>query len=263
MIHQDTSAAPDYTGMLSLSGKGFIVLGGGFGMGRQSCHALSQAGAKVVCVDNVAERASTVAAEVGGIAWTGDVTRRDQVASLVAFALQQLGRIDGVVDIVGQAAWAGFGDIDDALWDQQFALNLRHAYLISQLVAPHMQAQGGGVMTFIASVSGMTGAPHHSAYGAAKAAMMSLVRSLAVELGPAGIRVNAVAPGSIMTPRVMAMLDAEGRQKNKNNPPLKKDGLPANIASAVLFLSSELSAFVTGQTLVVDGGVSVKFPYPV
>lgn len=263
MTDRDTSEVPSFTGMLDFSGKGFIVLGGGFGMGRQTCHALSQAGAKVICVDNVPERAKLVADEVGGLPWSGDITQRDQVASLVDFAIEQLGRINGVVDIVGQAGWANFSDVDDDMWEQQFAINLRHAYLISQLVTPHMQANGGGVMTFIASVSGITGAPMHSAYGAAKAGVMSLVRSLAVELGPSGIRVNAVAPGSIMTPRVLAMLDEEGRQKNNDNAPLKRAGIPANIASAVLFLSSGLSDYVTGQTLIVDGGVSAKFPYSI
>jgi len=125
-----------------------------------------------------------------------------------------------------------------------------------------MASSGGGAMAFVASVSGITGAPRHAAYGAAKAGLMALVRSAAIELGPAGIRVNAVAPGAVWTPRVSALLGEEGRQRGSDNAPLRRVALPADIASALLFLMSDLAAYVSGQTLVVDGGVSAKFPYP-
>jgi NAD(P)-dependent dehydrogenase (short-subunit alcohol dehydrogenase family) len=96
----------------------------------------------------------------------------------------------------------------------------------------------------------------------AKAGLMSLVRSAAVELGPSAIRVNAVAPGVVWTPRVSGYLGEKGRETNSANAPLRRVALPADIASAILFLASDLSSYVTGQTLVVDGGVGVKFPYP-
>jgi NAD(P)-dependent dehydrogenase (short-subunit alcohol dehydrogenase family) len=111
-------------------------------------------------------------------------------------------------------------------------------------------------------VSGLTSAPRHAAYGAAKAGLMSLVRTVAVELGPHGVRANAVAPGAVWTPRVAALLGDEGKARNVANAPLRRVGLPADIASAILFLASDLSAYVTGQTLVVDGGVSAKLPFP-
>jgi NAD(P)-dependent dehydrogenase (short-subunit alcohol dehydrogenase family) len=125
-----------------------------------------------------------------------------------------------------------------------------------------MAATGGGSMVFVASVSGLQSAPMHSAYGVAKAGLMSLVRSAAVELGPRNIRVNAVAPGVVWTPRVSGYLGEEGRQKNAENAPLRRVALPADIASAILFLTSDLSSYVTGQTLVVDGGVTAKFGWP-
>jgi len=121
----------------------------------------------------------------------------------------------------------------------------------------------GGTLTFVASVSGLTGAPEHAAYGAAKAGLMSLVRSGAVELGPYGIRVNAVAPGVVWTPRVSGYLGEAGRKHNSENAPLRRVALPADIASALLFLSSDLAGYVNGQVLTVDGGVSAKFPYSV
>jgi NAD(P)-dependent dehydrogenase (short-subunit alcohol dehydrogenase family) len=115
----------------------------------------------------------------------------------------------------------------------------------------------------VASVSGITSAPLHAAYGAAKAGLMSLVRTGAVELGPAGIRVNAVAPGVVWTPRIAAYLGEEGRQRNARNSPLPRVALPSDIAAALLFLSSDMSGYVNGHTLVVDGGVGAKFPYPI
>ena len=117
-------------------------------------------------------------------------------------------------------------------------------------------------MVFVASVSGITSAPSHAAYGAAKAGLMSLVRTGAVELGPQGIRVNAVAPGVVWTPRVSGYLGEEGRTRNIANTPLRRVAQPADIAAAILFLASDLAGYVTGQTLVVDGGVGAKFPYP-
>ncbi|MGB8943598.1 MAG: SDR family oxidoreductase, partial [Streptomyces sp.] len=108
----------------------------------------------------------------------------------------------------------------------------------------------------------LTAAPLHAAYGAAKAGLISLVRSAAVEYGPRGVRVNAVAPGVVWTPRVAGLIGEEGRVRNARNAPLDRVAETSDIASALLFFASPLSSYVTGQTLVVDGGVGVKFPYP-
>jgi NAD(P)-dependent dehydrogenase (short-subunit alcohol dehydrogenase family) len=153
-------------------------------------------------------------------------------------------------------------DMEDETWDWEFDICLRHAYLVSQLAARVMKDTGGGTLTFICSVSGMTGAPNHAAYGAAKAGLIAWIRSLSEELGPFGIRANGVAPGVVWTPRVSVFLGEEGRAKNAANVPLGRVALPADIAAAALFLSTDLSSFITGQTIVVDGGVGVKFPYP-
>ena len=186
----DTSPVPDYAGLMRLDDKGFIVLGAGQGMGRQSSHALAQMGAKVFCVDLEAERAEQVAAEVDGIAWTADITKRDDVQGLVDEAGRAMGSIEGIVDIVGVSGWSGVLDIDDAEWDWQFDMVLRHAYLISQIAGRAMKETGGGTMVFIASVSGLTAAPNHAHYGAAKAGLMAWMQSVAIELAPYGIRAN-------------------------------------------------------------------------
>jgi NAD(P)-dependent dehydrogenase (short-subunit alcohol dehydrogenase family) len=258
----DDSPVPDYPGRLRLDGRRFVVIGAGQGIGRQATHALAQAGARPFCVDVEADRATDIAAEVDGLAWTGDATRRDDAERLFADARQGLGGIDGVVDIVGMSRYQALVELDDEEWDWHFGIVLRHAFYAMQLAGRVMGAAGGGVMVFVASVSGLTGAPRHAAYGAAKAGLMALVRSGAVELGPAGVRVNAVAPGVVWTPRVSEFLGEEGRLHNEANAPLRRVAQPADIAAAILFLASDLAGYVNGHTLVVDGGVAAKFPYP-
>ena len=257
----DRSPVPDYPALLRLDGRGFVVVGAGRGIGRQAAHALAAAGARVVCADVDRDRAGAVAAEVGGTQWSGDVRSRDAVERLIADAGRALGRLDGVVDIVGEARYGTVLECSDDDWDWNFDMVLRHAYLTAQLAGRAM-VDRGGVMVFVASVSGLTGAPRHAAYGAAKAGLMSLVRTVAVELGPRGVRANAVAPGAVWTPRVATLLGEDGRARSAENAPLRRIGTPGDIAGAILFLASDLSAYVTGQTLVVDGGVSAKFPYP-
>jgi NAD(P)-dependent dehydrogenase (short-subunit alcohol dehydrogenase family) len=260
MTSIDQSSVPSYLDLLRLDGRGYMVIGAGQGMGRQTAHALAQAGGGVFCVDIDPERANAIAAETGGIPWVGDATKRDHVERMVADAEEALGRIDGFVDIVGMARWAGILEIDESTWDWQFDICLRHAYLVSQLAGRRM-LESGGTMVFISSASGLTGAPNHAAYGAAKAGLMAWVQSLAVELGPHKIRANAVAPGSILTPRIESMLSQAQLEANASNSPLGRMGWPHEVASAALFLSSDLSGYLSGQTLVLDGAVAAKFPY--
>ena len=262
MTSTDDTPVPDYPSGLRLDGRRFVVVGAGQGIGRQTAHALASVGARVACVDVDAARAREVAAEVAGVAVAGDASRRDDAERVFEEVIGALGGLDGLVDIVGMARYAALLDVDDDDWDWQFDIVLRHAYLAVQLGGRSLAAGSGGVMAFVASVSGLTSAPRHAAYGAAKAALMALVRSAAVELGPSGVRVNAVAPGVVWTPRVSALLGEDGRVRNEANTPLRRVAQPADIAAALLFLCSDLSSYVSGQTLVVDGGVGAKFPYP-
>jgi NAD(P)-dependent dehydrogenase (short-subunit alcohol dehydrogenase family) len=262
MTSTDDTPVPSYTELLRLDGRGFVVVGAGQGIGRQTCHALAQAGAKVFCIDNIDALAKEIADEVGGVAWSGDARDRADVERSVEAAGRELGGVDGLVDIVGMAKYASILDTTDKDYDWTFDMVLRHAYLYSQACGRVMSGAEGGTMVFVASVSGITSAPRHAAYGAAKAALMAWIRSLAVELGPSGIRANGVAPGLVWTPRISQYLGDEGRQLNIENTPLRRIAEPHDIASAILFLASDLSSFVTGQTLVVDGGVGSKFPYP-
>jgi NAD(P)-dependent dehydrogenase (short-subunit alcohol dehydrogenase family) len=203
-----------------------------------------------MCVDLEPDLADEIAAEVGGIAWAGDATERPEMERLVRDSTSALGRVDAVVDIIGMSHYGPLIDMDDDEWNWHFRIVLRHAQLICQLFGRLLSESGGGALAFVASVSGLTAAPQHAAYGAAKAGLMSLVRSTAGVLGPAGVRTNAVALGE------------EGKQRNAENAPLRRVAQTSDIAGALLFLVSDLSAYVNGQTLTVDGGVGQKFPYP-
>jgi NAD(P)-dependent dehydrogenase (short-subunit alcohol dehydrogenase family) len=268
MTRSDDSEVPDYPGMLHMDGRGVVVIGAGQGIGRQATHALSQAGAKVCCVDLDPDLAADIASEVDGVAWVGNATVRADAERLFAEAPELLAGIGasglgGIVDIVGMAQYRGLLELDDELWDWHHDIVLRHAYLAVSVGGRALLDAGGGVMVFVASASGLTAAPRHAAYGAAKAGLIGLVRSAAVELGPVGIRVNAVAPGIVWTPRVSGYLGDKGKAVNAANSPLGRVALPQDIAAAIVFLASDMSAYVNGQVLSVDGGVGVKFPYPV
>jgi NAD(P)-dependent dehydrogenase (short-subunit alcohol dehydrogenase family) len=259
----DTAPVPDYLGLLDLTGREYLVVGAGQGMGRQVCHALAQAGARrILCADLVRERAEQVAGEIKvGIPVTADVATGAGIGGLVAATKAELTRLDGFVDIVGQASWATIPELTDTIWERDFAMCLGHARGLSQGLLDMLVADGGAALVFISSVSGMYGAPGHSAYGAAKAALLSWVESLAVELGPRGVRSNSVAPGTVLTPRMDDFWSPRKKAATAANAPLGRLGATADIAGAVLYLISDLASFVTGKTIVVDGGVGSKLPY--
>jgi NAD(P)-dependent dehydrogenase (short-subunit alcohol dehydrogenase family) len=253
---------PDYASLVRLDGRRFIVLGAGNGIGRQTTHALASVGARLVCVDRDGDLAHDIATEVGGTPWVGDATQRAEMERLFSEGPAVLGGLDGIVDIIGMSHYASLLEVDDEEWAWHQDMCIRHVFLALQLGGRVLRDGGGGTMAFVASVSGLTSAPNHAPYGAAKAGLIALVRSAAEELGPLGIRANCVAPGVVWTPRIAGLLGDAGRERNAANAPLRRVALPADIAATLLFLSSDLSSYMNGQVLVVDGGVGVKFPYP-
>lgn len=261
-VDRDADWTPDYASLLRLDGQVHVVLGAGFGIGRQTAHALAANGATVVCVDRDEERAEKVAAEIGGEVWTGDITSREDMAALFDYIEQRHGRLDGVADIVGLSIYKEVGDLTDDDWLFHLDIVLKHAYLAITYAGRLWERTGsGGSMAFVASVAGMASSPKLSAYGAMKAALMSLVRTAAVELGSLGVRVNAVAPGVIRTPRQQAnpRWTEELVQANLDKTPLRKLAYPSDIASVLLFLLSPLAGHVTGESIIVDGGNQVLF----
>jgi len=253
----DRSEVPDYTALARLEGRRFVVLGGGNGIGRQVCHGLAQAGARVVCVDRVRELAEAVAAEIDGDALVADVTRRDELERALA-----KGQVSGLVDIVGMPVLGPLAELDDDGWQRQFDLVLRHAFLAMQIGGRAIASAGGGTMVFVGSISGLAHIPGQAAYGAAKAGLHQLVVSMGRELAPAGVRVNAVAPGFTQTPRLLTILSREQWSQVSSIIPRGAPGSPAEIAAAILFLASDLSSYVTGQVLAVDGGMTGQVIVP-
>lgn len=248
----------DYLASARLDGLGYVVLGaGGGGLGDATCAALAGAGAQLLCVDRDPAQAEAIAQQVGGEAYVADVTQRDEVSDLFAKAEATWGSaFSGVVDIVGAAKNARISEMDDEAIDAQFAIVLRHALLTVQIAGPILANAGGGTLTFVGSLSGLAAIPNQTFYGTAKAALHHLVRYAAQELGPDGIRVNAVAPGFISTPRLLSLLPTEMWERLAATNPLRRVATPEDIAKAILFLVSDLSAYVNGNILTLDGGVS-------
>jgi NAD(P)-dependent dehydrogenase (short-subunit alcohol dehydrogenase family) len=142
----------------------------------------------------------------------------------------------------------------DEMWNQQFDIVLRHAYLAIQMGGAALAKRGGGSMVFAGSISGEVSVENQAAYGTAKAALHHLVRCAAHELGPSGVRVNAVAPGFVRTPRLLSRLDEDFWGSVASVNPLRRVAIPADIAKAILFLSSDLASYTTGNILTLDGG---------
>jgi len=251
---------------LGLDGRRALVAGAGQGIGRACALALAEAGARVACLDVDPTRAEQVAAELraagaDATAISGDARRRPDVEAAVAGAAEKLGGVDVCVDIIGEARWGRVLELSDEDWDASFDLVLRHLFLLAQAVGRRMVDQRtGGSIVSIASVSGLSSAPRHAAYGAAKAGVIALTRTLAVELAESGVRVNAVAPGAVLTPRVAQSQTAERRAESARSIPMGRYAAPEEIARPVVFLASDLASYVTGQTLVVDGGATAQFP---
>jgi NAD(P)-dependent dehydrogenase (short-subunit alcohol dehydrogenase family) len=258
----DANVVPDYASLMRLDDQVHLVLGAGQGIGHQTAHALAAFGATVVCVDRDGDRADHVAAEVGGRSVQAEITDRESMASIFDAVERDYGRLDGVADIVGLARYKPMTELTDEDWTFHYDIVLKHAVLALENSARLWKRLGtGGSIAFVASVAGLQSSPKLAAYGAMKAALMSLVRTAAVELGPLGGRVNAVAPGLVRTPRAQANPNwtTELLEANVAKTPTGRLSYPADIASALLFLLSPLSAQITGNSLVVDGGNMVLF----
>ncbi len=248
---------PSYTDRSRLKDRGFLVFGAGQGIGLETAIALAEAEARVVCVDNDASRAEAAADRVRGHAIVADVTDAASLAAGVQEGRRWLGGVQGAIDIVGLSKGMWLQDATDDDVQAAFALNLGHVFRLIRILAPLIGEDGGGSLSFVGSVAGVTSIARQGVYGAAKAALHHLVASAAVEFGPSGVRVNAVAPGFVRTPRMLERFTDENWAELVAATPLRRVGEPSDIAGVLLFLASDLSSFITGQTLVVDAGATL------
>jgi 3-oxoacyl-[acyl-carrier protein] reductase len=244
--------------MFDLTGKKTLVVGVGGGIGRATVEAFSLSGADVACLDISPEEADLSAKAAGangrrGLALVADVTDPAQARQAVESAAEQLGGLDILVNVIGASVWTPLDEVSDDLWNAQINLNLRQQFDIAMAAVPHLIANGDGRIVAVASTSGLNGAPNHAVYGIAKAGLMAFVQSLALEYATRGLRVNAVAPGTIVTPRRAKVSADKGALV-----PMKRRGQPSEIAWPAVFLASDAASFITGQTLVVDGGATAK-----
>ncbi|MDV7240561.1 MULTISPECIES: SDR family NAD(P)-dependent oxidoreductase [Rhodococcus] len=230
------------------------VVGTGPDIGQGCATALIQAGTHIACLDRDPASAKATVDHVvalGGSASAHvvDVMKRESVRKVLTQLVDSYSRLDALVNVVGGSSWSLSRETSDDEWNLAFDLNLHQQRIVAQEAISIMNS---GAIVAIASVSGLTASTRHGAYGAAKAGLISLVKTLAVENARHGIRVNAVAPGAIATASRAA--DAQLVAAI----PMKRRGDPTEVGSAAAFLASDAASYITGQVLVVDGGASVK-----
>ena len=250
--------------LFDLTGRNAFVTGASRGIGRVIAVALADAGADVALVarsaDGLAETAEAVAA-VGrkAVVIPTDVTSYDAVAEAAATAIDHLGAVDVVVNNAGGSNFmVPFRDLRLSGWDKLLQLNLSSAVYVCHAFAPHLLERGQGSVINVASVAGVAAAPMMSPYGASKAGLISLTKSLAVEWGQAGVRVNALCPGWTATELNRTLWeDPVVGPATVASSAMKRWASADEMAGPALFLASDASSFMTGQTLVVDGGQTI------
>lgn len=256
--------------MFDLTGKTALVTGGGRGIGRGIAHGLAEAGAHVIVASRKIDACQAVADELsahpgGASALEADVSQPDSVDRLVERAVSLNGSVDILVNNAGVVWAAPTLDYPLEAWDKVFNTNVRGLFHLSQQIARHMRDTGGGSIIHVTSIAARRGDSDDSqpvvAYNASKGAVESLTIDMAVKLAPHGIRVNAIAPGPFMTEMMRHISDDPEKLAAYNaQRPLGRSGSEDDIKGAAVYLASEASAFVTGQTLVVDGGTLAVGP---
>jgi 3-oxoacyl-[acyl-carrier protein] reductase len=245
---------------VDLSGKVVLVTGGGQGIGAGIVRVFAGAGAKVVIATRSEANGRAVAESVvngGGVAWLNrtDVGRRSEVKRVVAETVQRFGRLDMVVHNAAVYPVIPIEELSDEDLDLTLSVNLKAGFWLIQEALPHLRKQGGGRFLFTSSVTGpnvaMPGTAH---YAASKGGMNGLIRTAALEYARQNITVNGVEPGYILTPAMEALGGPEALAQMASQIPLGRLGDPVDIANTMLFLASDAAAYITGQTIVVDGG---------
>ena len=249
-----------------LTGKVAVITGSSRGIGRSCAELLAKLGAKVVISSRKADVCEAVAdgiRQAGGDAHViaCNISRREEVKQLISGTLQHYGKIDILVCNAAVNPYYGpLLDITDEAFDKIMNSNVKSNIWLCALTIPGMAARGEGSVVIISSIGGLRGSTVIGAYGISKAADFALCRSLAGEWGPKGVRINCVAPGLVKTDFSKALWEDEERLKQRcATTPLRRIGEPDEIAGAVAFLGSDAASFMTGQTIVIDGGVTTAY----
>ncbi|MFV2177597.1 glucose 1-dehydrogenase [Actinomadura sp. LOL_016] len=258
-----------------LEGKTALVTGGASGIGAGICRRFVNEGARVVIGDVDEPRGRSLAEELGERAEFRrlNVMNEDDVRNAVAETVSRTGRLDCMVNNAGRMGkWRFVQDITADEWDDAFRLLCRAVFLGIKHAAPMMCRTGGGSIVNTGSIAGIRAGYGPHPYGAAKAAIMQLTRSTAVELAPHGVRVNTIVPGGVATRIVGRGARLEGRalddsvdrvrESLRDFQPVPRSGEPEDLAAAAAFLASDAAGFITGQEIVVDGGLSLGRPWP-
>ena len=239
-----------------------IVTGAGSGIGRAIGELFAKEGAQVVSVDRIGARANDSAEQIknaGGraVAVEADVTQAVDIARMVATALATFGRLDILVNNAGWSEGDDILSIDEETWDFNLQVDLKSVFLCSKAVLPYLLTQKSGAIVNISSVNGLTGLGEE-AYSAAKAGIINLTQNMAVKYGPQSVRVNCICPGTIRTPIWQPRLEKDPQvfERLAQWYPLGRVGEPEDVANAALFLASDEAAWITGATLLVDGGLT-------
>jgi NAD(P)-dependent dehydrogenase (short-subunit alcohol dehydrogenase family) len=250
--------------LFDLTGKVAIITGSSRGIGRAIAEAFAEAGAKIVIsgrnqapCDAVVEAIRATGGEA--IAVTARISDKAQLENLVAMTREQWGRIDILVcNAAINPHYGSIADMTDQVFERMMTNNVLSNLWLSAMVGPEMRARKEGSIIYIISIGGMKASTVIGMYGVTKAADYALCRNLAAEWGPDGVRVNCIAPGLVETEFARALYeDPERRAKREAETPLRRLGQPVDIAGAALLLASRAGAFITGQTIVVDGGTMI------
>jgi len=241
-----------------LDGQRAVVTGGASGIGRATARRMAEEGAAVAVIDLNADAAREVAKDTGGTAHPADVTDADAMVAAVDAAAAAMGGISILFNNAGVGNQSPLHEWEPDEWDRLVGVNLKGVYLGFRAAIPHIRAAGGGSVVSTASISGTRPAAGEAPYAAAKAGVAALTASAALEYGPE-IRVNAVSPGMILTALTEPLLRflPHERERFVRTTPVGRIGEPGDIADVVVFLCSSLARFITGQNLVVDGGLTL------
>lgn len=251
--------------MFDLTGKVAVVTGSTRGIGKAVARTLAEAGCSVVISSRNADACVAVTKEFEAdslkvLAIPCHVGRKEQLTALVDQTRDRFGEIDILVcNAATNPVYGPMHTVSDDAFDKVINTNLRSVFQLCNMVCPSMAKRGTGSVIVMSSIAGIRGDTVLGAYGISKAAETALVRNLAVEWGPAGVRANAIAPGLIKTDFARALWEDPDRlEKVETITPLRRIGQPEEIAGVALFLASDVSSFVTGQTIVADGGMTIS-----